>query len=78
MEKSASANDSKTKAKPNIHCSFQENLNIYIFYILSDIPQIWVDRIATVFMVKEHDPRNYYLGNYYTYHDGRDTPIYGV
>ena len=28
LEKSASANDSKTKAKPNIHCSFQIFLNI--------------------------------------------------
>ena len=39
---------------------------------------MWVDRIATVFMVKKHGPRNYYLDNYYTYHDGRDTTIYGV
>ena len=39
---------------------------------------MWVDRIATVFLVKEHGPRNYYLGNDYTYHDGQDTWIYGI
>ena len=39
---------------------------------------MWVDRIATVFLVKEHGQRNYSLGNDYTYHDGQDTWTYGI
>ena len=30
---------------------------------------MWVDRIAGMFLVKEHGPRAYYHGNDYTYHD---------
>ena len=48
------------------------------FKIVAKDPQMWVDRITTVFLVKEHGPRHYYLGNDYTYHDGQETWTYGV
>ena len=33
---------------------------------------VQINKIASAFIVKEHGPRNYYLGNDYTYHDGQD------
>ena len=48
------------------------------FKVVEKDPQMWVDRIATVFLVKEHGPRNCYLSNDYTYHDDQDAQIYGV
>ena len=39
---------------------------------------MYIDRTAAVFQVKEHSPRNYYLGNDYTYRDGQDIWTYGV
>ena len=38
---------------------------------------MWVDRITSVFLVKEYRPRNYCLVNDYTYHDEEATRIYG-
>ena len=38
---------------------------------------MWVDRIVSVFLVKEYGPRNYYLGNDYTYHGTQDMWKYG-
>ena len=37
----------------------------------------WIDLIAKEFMIKEHGPRLYYLGNDYTYHEGQDIRMYG-
>ena len=48
------------------------------FKIVAKNPTSWVDRIAAIFLVKEHGPRSYYLGNDYTYHDGQDIWTYGV
>ena len=33
--------------------------------------------IASIFLIKSHGPRNYYLGCDYTYHDGEDMWTYG-
>jgi hypothetical protein len=41
-------------------------------------PTMWIDRITSIFLFKEHGPRNYYLGNDYTYHDSQDIWTYGV
>ena len=38
---------------------------------------MWIDQIASVFLVKEQVPRKYYLGNEYTYHDGQDMWTHG-
>lgn len=48
------------------------------FKVVAKNPTMWIDRIASIFLVKEHGPRNYYLGNDYTYHDGQDIWTYGV
>ena len=48
------------------------------FKIVAKNPTSWVDCIAAIFLVKEHGPRSYYLGNDYTYHDGQDIWTYGV
>lgn len=47
------------------------------FKVVARDPGLWVDRIAGAFLVKEHGPRSYYLGNDYTYHDGEDMWTYG-
>ena len=47
------------------------------FKVVAKDPMMWIDRIAAAFLVKEHGPRNYYLGNDYTYHDGQDVWTYG-
>ena len=39
--------------------------------IVAKDPTIWNDRIAAVCLIKEHGARSYYLGNDYTYHDGK-------
>ena len=48
------------------------------FKIVAKDPKIWIDRIAAIFLIKEHRPRSYYLGNDYTYHDGQNLWTYGV
>ena len=47
------------------------------FKVVARNPGHWVDRIACIFLIKEHGPRNYYLGNDYTHHDGEDMWTYG-
>ena len=47
------------------------------FKVVAKNPNMWVDRTASVFLVKEHGPHNYYLGNDYTYHDTEDMCTYG-
>ena len=47
------------------------------FKVVAIDPNMWVDRIASVFLVKEYGPRNYLLGNDYTYHDTHDMWTYG-
>ena len=46
------------------------------FKVVAKDPGMWVDRIASMFLVKEHGPRAYYLGNDYTYHDTEDMWTY--
>ena len=41
------------------------------FKVLAKNPSTWIDHIASDFIFKEHGPRNYYLSNDYTYHDGQ-------
>ena len=38
---------------------------------------MWIDLIASIFLVTEQGPRKYYLGNDYTYYNGQDMWIYG-
>ena len=52
--------------------------HVDIFKVVAKYPQMWIDRIVTVLLVKEHGPRNYYLGNNYTHHDGQDTWTNGM
>ena len=33
------------------------------FKVVAKNPSIWIEHIASAFIVKEHGPRNYYLGN---------------
>jgi len=47
------------------------------FKVVAKEPMQWIDRIAGAFLIKEHGPRLYYLGNDYTYHDGQDVWTYG-
>ena len=47
------------------------------FKILAKDPSISIDHIASVFIIKEHGLRNYYLGDDYTYHSGQDMCTYG-
>jgi len=47
------------------------------FKVVAKDPMMWIDRIAGAFLIKEHGPRNYYLGNDYTFHDGQDMWTYG-
>ena len=56
----------------NYICTYIDN-----FKVVSKNPQILVDSIASVFLVKEHDPRNYYLSNAYTCHETQDMWTYG-
>ena len=48
------------------------------FKIATKDPTIWSDRIASIFLTKEHGPRSYQLGNDYNYHDGENMWTYGV
>ena len=47
------------------------------FKVVAKTPSIWIEHIVSAFIVKEHRPRNYYLGNEYTYHNGQNMWIYG-
>ena len=47
------------------------------FKVVAKEPGMWIERIAGAFLIKEHGPRNYYLGNDYTFHDGEDMWTYG-
>ena len=47
------------------------------FKVVVKDPMIWIERIAGAFLIKEHGPRNYYLGNDYTYHETFDMWTYG-
>ncbi len=47
------------------------------FKVVAHDANMWVDRIAFAFLVKSHDPRDYYLGCNYKYHDGVDMWTYG-
>lgn len=45
--------------------------------VIAKDPMMWIDRIAGAFLIKEHGPHKYYLGNDYTYHEGQDIWTYG-
>ena len=47
------------------------------FTVITKNPPVWIGRIASMFFIKEHVPRNYYLGNNYTYHSGQHMWTYG-
>ena len=47
------------------------------FKVVVHDANMWVDRIASAFLVKSHGPRDYYLGCNYKYHDGEDMWTYG-
>ena len=42
------------------------------FKVIAKNPSIWIEKIASAFIVKWHGARNYYLDNDYTYHDSQD------
>ena len=46
------------------------------FKVVAKEPEMWIDRIAGAFLIKEHGPRKYYLGNDYTYHAEHDIWTY--
>ena len=48
------------------------------FKVVAKDLEIYIERIASVFLIKEHGPRNYYLGNDYTYHEEYDMWTYGI
>ena len=48
------------------------------FKVVAKNPTMRIGRIASIFLVKEHRPRNYYLGNEYTYNGGQDIWTYGI
>ena len=47
------------------------------FKIVAHDANMWMDRIASAFLVKSHGPRDYYLGCDYKFHDGEDMWTYG-
>ena len=47
------------------------------FKVVAKDPTTWIERIAGAFLIKDHGPRNYYLGNNYTYHETFDMWKYG-
>ena len=47
------------------------------FKVVAHDAGMWIDRIASAFLVKSHGPRDYYLCCDYTYHDGEDIWTYG-
>ena len=47
------------------------------FKVLAKNISMWINNIASAFIVKEHGLRNYYLGNDYIYHRGQDMCTYG-
>ena len=48
------------------------------FKIVVKDPTIQIDHIDSVFLIKEHEPLIYYLGNDYNYHDGENMWTHGV
>ena len=47
------------------------------FKVVARNPELWIERIAGAFLIKEHGPRNYYLGNDYTFQDNFNLWTYG-
>ena len=52
-------------------------MNFDDFKVVAKKIELWVDCIASMFLVKEHGQQSYYLGNYYMYHGGEDVWTYG-
>ena len=50
---------------------------MFMIKVIAEDLNIRVDRIASIFIIKEHEPRNYYLGNDYTNHNTEDMWTYG-
>ena len=51
--------------------------HIYDFKVVSKNPQMWIDKMVFVFLVKEYGSRNYYLSNDYIFHETHDMWTYG-
>ena len=47
------------------------------FKIVAEDTDGWLRMISNAFLVKSYDPRSYYLGNDYTYHEELDVWTYG-
>ena len=47
------------------------------FKVVAKNPGHWIERIAGAFLIKEHGPRGYYLGNDYMCHENFDVWTYG-
>ena len=45
--------------------------------VVAKNPSIWIEQIASTFIIKEHGPRSYYRNNDYSYHDGQNMWTYG-
>ena len=48
------------------------------FKVVTKDPDIWIERIASVFLIKEYSPRKYYLVNDYKYHENHDMWNYEI
>ena len=48
------------------------------FKVIAQDPDIWIEHITSVFLIKEHGPRKYYLGNDCKDHGDQDMWIYGI
>ena len=48
------------------------------FKVIDIYPEMWIDLIPAVFLVKSHGPHTYYLGNDYQLYDGSDVWTYST
>ena len=62
-----------TKDGYDFICTHVDNFKV----VVKD-PDILTERVASVFLIKEHGPRKYHLGNDCKYHDDQDMWTYGI
>ena len=48
------------------------------FKVVAKDPDIWIEYIVSVFLIKEHDPQQYYLCNNCRDHGDQDMWTYGI
>ena len=53
-------------------------IHVNDFKVLAEDSHIWIKHIAFVFLIKEHDPQQYYLGNDCRDPGDQDMWIYGI